>query len=730
MKKFFCLMIVLFSVFSISYASMNIEYDGESHIYEGPEVNLILNGEIFTPSEGQMPPIIIENRTLVPVREVFEKLGGEVIWNGEDRSVSVTLEEKNIMLWLDKTIAMVDGEEVSLDVPGKLINGKTMVPVRFISEKAGLEVGWDGESTTVTISKPYMHKTIVDINSVNHFIKDNVDVICIKLSGKTEYNYFTLKEPDRLILDISNSRFAITGETIEFPQSKIFSKIRFGVQEDDVNRLVIDLNNEQKYTVLTNTDESEVYIAFTENFKLNIEDQKPLDSVVEKPNDEVAPPVQDDPEQDAIEPVEPSIPSDSSTDIENNIDEDIMNAESSEDIHEKVEITSVITAVKYSTTTEKARIILDDKFEYELTLLEEPKRIVLNFKNSALDLDGPTTITLKNNPISTIESTENEDGTARIVITISERATYDISKKTSELQVKVEEPSYRNIDYYNRGDYAEIILKDVELKDLTKTQSKTTRKYTIKYSSKNFDSGKGTIDISDDFIKKISITSTKIVISDKGDIRYVAKQNEEDVIITIMKAEENDNKIILLDAGHGGSDPGAVNDEAYEKEYNLEIMLRLKERLEEAGYTVYATREKDISLSVDDRVELATEKYPEAMLYVSIHHNSTENKNVSGTLVMYCDRDTSEYNITNKEFASYVLDELVDKLDTVNRGFIKVDEDNKTKRVLTEVPMPSILCEVAFISNEEEVSKIKTSKFQEAAAEAIFNGIEKASEDM
>jgi N-acetylmuramoyl-L-alanine amidase len=188
----------------------------------------------------------------------------------------------------------------------------------------------------------------------------------------------------------------------------------------------------------------------------------------------------------------------------------------------------------------------------------------------------------------------------------------------------------------------------------------------------------------------------------------------------------NEKYRIVVDAGHGGNDPGAMNGDDKEKTYNLKILLKLKEMLEDAGYTVYATRTSDVTLTVNDRVYLATKDYPEASLYVSIHNNSLDNKNYSGTLIMYCSRDTSSYGITNKEFATYVLNELVDKLNTVNRGFIEVKEDDTSKRVLTEVHMPSILCEVSFISNDDELARLKTDRFQTLAAEGIFEGIQKA----
>lgn len=706
MKKVIFVLVFVFSLYSATFASnMNLEYDGEKHIYNGPDVKLILNGETFVPSQGQMPPVIIGDRTLVPVREVFEKLGGNVLWDGEERSVEVTFGAKVIKLWLDSTSAIVDGEQKTLDVPGKLINEKTMVPVRFISENAGLDVGWDGTTSTVTITEKNEHD-FVNINSVEYKEINGVKVICVSLDKKAKYNFFSLSEPDRIILDIENSEFKINREPLTFKDNELFSQIRFGVQENNVNRLVIDMNKVSKYTVKESENGQEIYIAFSETF--DITPSKPDEPSNSTPNEPT------DVKPDDNNPNKPE-PNDESEE-----------PPISDDDKKDVEIISSITAVKYSMASEKLRIILDGKFEYELTTLENPKRIVLDFTNADLKVDGPTTINLKNKPISTIESESNEDGTARVILNISENATYEISKKTSELQVKVEEPAYRNVEYTNVDEYAEIVLRNVELAKLTRTQSKNTKKYTIKYSSSAFDCGTGTLDINDEFVKKIAITKTKITVTDKGNMRYSAKQVGDDVIIKIEKVDTSGMKTILLDAGHGGDDPGSKNGTNYERTYNLKILLKLKEILEDEGYTVYTTRESDKTLTVDDRVSLATEDYPEAALYISIHHNAVDDKKASGTLVMYCDRDTSDYGITNKEFAGYVLEELVDNLGTINRGFIKVSQDNTTKRVLTEVPMPSIICEVAFMSNDEEFARIKTDKFQSRAAEAIFNGIEKA----
>lgn len=98
-------------------------------------------------------PQIIDGRTLLPLRAIFEALGLEVLWNDETRTITGMSHEKVIILGVDSTIAYVDGQQRYLDVPSKIINGSTLVPVRFIAESLGLNVVWVQESKTILISR-------------------------------------------------------------------------------------------------------------------------------------------------------------------------------------------------------------------------------------------------------------------------------------------------------------------------------------------------------------------------------------------------------------------------------------------------------------------------------------------------------------------------------------------------------------------------------------------------
>lgn len=96
-------------------------------------------------------PVIVDGRTLVPVRGVFEALGAEVEWIGETSQVVVTAGETTITLTLDSEEYYVNGEVKTLDVPAQLMNDRTMVPLRAISESLGCNVDWNDETKTVTI---------------------------------------------------------------------------------------------------------------------------------------------------------------------------------------------------------------------------------------------------------------------------------------------------------------------------------------------------------------------------------------------------------------------------------------------------------------------------------------------------------------------------------------------------------------------------------------------------
>ncbi|MGB9693733.1 MAG: stalk domain-containing protein, partial [Fervidobacterium sp.] len=105
------------------------------------------------------PPIIKNSRTLLPIRAVVEALDGTIEWDATTKKVTVSLGYKTIELWIGKPIAKVNGIDTQIDstnpkVVPEIINGRTMLPLRFVAESLGCDVQWDGTTKTITITYP------------------------------------------------------------------------------------------------------------------------------------------------------------------------------------------------------------------------------------------------------------------------------------------------------------------------------------------------------------------------------------------------------------------------------------------------------------------------------------------------------------------------------------------------------------------------------------------------
>ncbi|MCH5213106.1 MAG: NAD(P)H-dependent oxidoreductase [Oscillospiraceae bacterium] len=98
-------------------------------------------------------PVIINERTLLPVRAVVEEMGGTVDWNGDTREVTLSYNEDTIRLTIDSQAAYLNEKAETLDTAPTIINDRTMLPIRFIAEGFGFDVDWNGDTQTVIITK-------------------------------------------------------------------------------------------------------------------------------------------------------------------------------------------------------------------------------------------------------------------------------------------------------------------------------------------------------------------------------------------------------------------------------------------------------------------------------------------------------------------------------------------------------------------------------------------------
>lgn len=118
----------------------------------------MINSEPF---KLEQAPIIIGGRTMVPLRFITEALGLEITWEAQTRSVLIEKDRNLIRLFIDSHKAEVGGKTIVVEVPPTILNGRTLVPVRFVSEVLGYTVGWESRTSEVTISGS---KSFIDVS--------------------------------------------------------------------------------------------------------------------------------------------------------------------------------------------------------------------------------------------------------------------------------------------------------------------------------------------------------------------------------------------------------------------------------------------------------------------------------------------------------------------------------------------------------------------------------------
>lgn len=205
--------------------------------------------------------------------------------------------------------------------------------------------------------------------------------------------------------------------------------------------------------------------------------------------------------------------------------------------------------------------------------------------------------------------------------------------------------------------------------------------------------------------------------NDNINVIYVPKENVPKVEKPKKPKEKptiSSMKKVVIDAGHGGADSGAIGGNLYEKDINLDVAKMIQEKLMKKNVYVYMTRTKDETLSLEDRVNYSNEINPD--IFVSIHANSTVNLESYGLETHYF-KDNS-YNLAQIVHGEFACPKNLKKWETLDRGVIK-----SRFYVINHTEAPAILIEMGFISNEEERDKLKKKGRKEDIADSIVEGI-------
>lgn len=373
----------------------------------------------------------------------------------------------------------------------------------------------------------------------------------------------------------------------------------------------------------------------------------------------------------------------------------------------------------------------------------EDGKIVISVNNSDLQVQTKY-IPVDSNRIKEIRYARHDDDHIWFVIEPHERVDYSIGLEggnivilVSDLQNKdIRAKIARNISYYNTGDRVYLILNkagltsgnDVLIKYFKAEYDYTGLAYTMTFDSSRADLDKGIIRIDDAYIKDIEIikntstNTTKLIINTTEKYlfsvfrRVNTNVNIDETAITLLKIKKTNQKIIVLDPGHGGADPGAVVGAILEKDINLAILLKLKKLLDDNNIDNYAIREDDSYVALYERPILAN--YLKADLFLSIHNNVMQSKShVSGTETYYY-RDEVRGTFTNDEYARTIQRNLLDSTGAMDRL-----SRPATFVVLRGTIMPAVLVEVGYMTNEIELNNLLSKSYQDKVARGLYNGL-------
>ena len=654
--------------------SMNLFYNGKNHTYNAKEIVVQIDGKKMTPKD--MPAVAIDGRTMLPMRQIAQELGCEVVWNEAAQQVYVVNDDYTLVFEINKTTGIKNGKTFAMDVPPMIVNDRTMLPVRALATALDLNITWDDPSRTVSIStkaettKPPTTPTTPTTPTaptINYVTLNKVDVPSSKTAGQTftiqangaipSYEEILVAD-NKIVLDFYGAKSGLASN-ITTTNSSIVSAVRTAqhTAEDGYvyTRVVLDLNSKKKYEVTQSADKTKVYITFS---------KVTVDNISMKHN--------------------------------KNTDKDVIEIEG------------------------------DSALGASVSTLTNPNRIVVDIPNAISELDS--TLDVKALDFVTAGRTAMfNETTLRIVFEVGDLTEYSYTTDSDSMTLQIYRSTMKNMVYDANKDVLYLQKKEKINTGSVKINDHYLNGYVDVVLPGDYEDvyGYGTYEIGDDVIKNIQISTnggkTTLRFNQNRINCYSIKDDGDRYIISVKNPQDVYDKVLLLDAGHGGSDPGANANGIVEKNMNLTIMQKVAQQLEGSGIKVYVTRDSDVYPSNTSRAQTAN-AIADAM--VSIHMNSGS-ATANGTEVLYKvhSNDTGS-GLTSQKLAELIQSSIVQETGNNNRG----TKHRTDLLILNGTTVPTVIVETVFISNPGDALKITQTAYQNTIAKAIADAIEEAFE--
>ncbi|HHV62973.1 MAG TPA: N-acetylmuramoyl-L-alanine amidase [Firmicutes bacterium] len=351
--------------------------------------------------------------------------------------------------------------------------------------------------------------------------------------------------------------------------------------------------------------------------------------------------------------------------------------------------------------------------------LKSPDRIVIDIPEATL-LHEPFTIPVDHALIKQVRVSQNTKDVVRIVVDTKGDLGFDIVKQEDKPGRIVIDFGYlvKGVDIATHESKTRVVIKTTGHPGRSIRYLDDLKLLVIDIENSQLETSGTTKVVKDGVINQVEITQFRPrIVRVAIHLPYYLGHSEVDtgrpdeIALDIVRSPLLE-KVIVVDPGHGGSDPGAIGPSGLQEKFvTLDIALRLARLLELAGAKVLLTRADDRFVSLPDRVALVNRN--NADLFVSVHVNSFTDLYPSGAETFYFDNVPE-----SKRLADLVQDGLVRESEVNNRK-----AKNRELYVLREARVPACLVEVAFISNFEEEMLLMRPDFRQKAAQGIYWGI-------
>lgn len=642
-----------------------------------------------------LPSILHESTTMIQAKKVFATtIGAKYTYNKEDKTVTLETEDTTLAMTLDSKEATVNGKKITLPhAPMKIknkANKKTyiMVPVSAVAGYLGYDFAWDSTTNTSIITKKAQDMT--PDNPVPS--EDEKQYVSFGVTDAYKTIYDELKNGTyKAEVNSNYSSTAVLGdftkdtqvysdrEVFQLKAYSTFSKVHSYYTTD--NSLVIDVE-QSTATNNTYTYSNSIIDSATLTYNESSQSSKlVLTTNVKQPKYEIK------------------------------LSDDAM----------------TLTVVVYYNYIEK----LDVNYDYftDLTSIDMlyPATMNITSDDTNIYIDLPYTVNSIGNLnyniddgycVKAVSSFNKDNTTTRITLTKAKDSVYYTSQSGNNISFVLVYPDGGSsidlrIELPSEVSYSQVTTEDLYQKNQFKViipgdhVSFYNENPVMNYSSM----------VSKTVVSLNSSGNTEILVTTLSLQGFRLSQGDSFVGVEVGDPQDIYDKIVVLDPGHGGSDPGTIHNGVQEKSITYNILYKYaKDYFNSSDSTIkaYWTRTSDTFISLDDRAAFA-EKVG-ADLFISLHMNSAT-PSAKGTETYYStiNNKTQSNGLNSAKLASIFQNGIIDTFDFYNR---KVKTANFA--VIKKNTVPAILIELGFMSNSSDFAKLTNTANQKEYAAKIY----------